>query len=359
VIETHVGDRRVDGIAPASEGGGMRWVVSVAPTPPEIEELARAFHIHPLAVEDIQNRNQRPKADEYGDQLFVVLFAVYSHPDSRHVSLSEVHVLVGPDYVVTVTDEEIPAISRLAGLCSRLETILGKGPGRLFHRICDAVIDSFFPVIDDLENTLDELETSIVDRADQATVRDIFDLKRELTTMRRVLGPQRDLLQGLAGPHGPLLGEEAQLYLRDVYDHAVRIVEQVDSYRDIVTTALDVYLSSVSNRLGEQTKRLSVVATIFLPLTFLTGFFGQNFGYLVSSIQTPQAFAIGLSIEVVSVVTIWYVVHRTTMAAHPLSGAVRPRARVTIGRPRLRRTAAAATAATAKSLEREDQRQTV
>jgi magnesium transporter len=356
VIETRIGDRRVDGIAPAPEGGGMRWVISVAPAPAELEELARVFHIHPLAVEDIQNRNQRPKVDEYGDQLFVVLFAVRTHPDSRHVSLSEVHVLVGPDYVVTVTDEEVPAISSLAALCSRLEAVLGKGPGRLFHRICDAVIDSFFPVIDDLESTLDELETAIVERADQSTVRDIFDLKRELTTMRRVLGPQRDLLAGLAGPHGPLLGGEAQLYLRDVYDHAVRIVEQVDSYRDIVTTALDVYLSSVSNRLGEQTKRLSMVATIFLPLTFLTGFFGQNFGYLISSIATPQAFVIGLGIEVVSVGTIWYVVQRTTVGARPLSGADRPRARLTVARPRRRRTAAVAPA---PSVEREDQRQTV
>jgi magnesium transporter len=243
---------------------------------------------------------------------------------------------VGPHHIVTFTDRDVPVISNLGRVCGKRAEILASSPGKLFYRLCDAVIDSFFPVIDDLEVALDDLETAIVERADQSTVRDIFEIKRELNTMRRVLGPQRDLLQGLSGPHGPLLGGEAQLYLRDVYDHAVRIVEQVDSYRDIVTTALDVYLTSVSNRLGEQTKRLSVVATIFLPLTFLTGFFGQNFGFLVGNIQDQRAFFLGLSLEVVSIVVIWYVVHRTTMSARPLSGADRAptRLRLVSLRPR-------------------------
>jgi magnesium transporter len=345
VIETRACDRRYPGIASPPDAP-MRWVVCVDPTPDEVEELARAFHIHPLAVEDIQTRNQRPKLDRYGDQLFVVLFAAVRQGDSAHVRLSEVHVLVGPDYLVTVTDEEIPVISDLATLCGRRDDILASGPGRLFYRLCDAVIDSYFPVLDELNAAIDDLETAIIERADQKTIRDIFEIKRELAVMRRVLGPQRDLIQGLAGPHGPLLGEEAQLYLRDVYDHAVRIVEQLDAYRDVVSGALDVYLSSVSNRLGEQTKRLSIVATIFLPLTFLTGFFGQNFGFLIQTIQSPRAFAIGVSAEAVSVALIFYVARRTTMRARPLpadTAARRPR--LTVGRPRLRRPASGTAAA--------------
>jgi magnesium transporter len=345
VIETRTRDRRYPGIASPPDAP-MRWVICVEPTPEEVEELAVAFHIHPLAVEDIQTRNQRPKLDRYGDQLFVVLFTAVRQGDTAHVRLSEVHVLVGPDYLVTVTDEEIPVISDLATLCGRRDDILASGPGRLFYRLCDAVIDSYFPVLDDLNAAIDELETAIIERADQKTIRDIFEIKRELSVMRRVLGPQRDLIQGLAGPHGPLLGEEAQLYLRDVYDHAVRIVEQVDAYRDIVSSALDVYLSSVSNRLGEQTKRLSIVATIFLPLTFLTGFFGQNFGFLIQVIQTPRAFAIGVSAEVVSAVLIFYIARRTTMRARPLpADTARRRPVLTVGRPRLRRPASGSAAA--------------
>jgi magnesium transporter len=339
VIETRVGDRRLEGIA-SPPGATMRWILCVDPTPGEVDELATAFDIHPLAVEDIQTRNQRPKVDLYEDrhQIFIVLFAAVRHADGGHVTLREVHLLVGADYVVTVTDCPVPVVDSLASLCERREDILAKGPGKLVYRLCDSIIDSYFPVLDDLDGAIDDLETAIIERADQSTVRDIFGIKRELNVMRRVLGPQRDLFQGLAGPHGPLLGGEAQLYLRDVYDHAVRIVEQVDAYRDIVTSALDVYLSSVSNRLGEQTRRLSVMATIFLPLTFFTGFFGQNFGFLVNNITSRAAFAIGLGVEAVSVAVIWFAARRATMAAHPLPSERRP-ALLTVGRPRLRRPA--------------------
>ena len=355
VIETRAGDQRLDGIA-APPGATMRWVMCVDPTPGEVDELAAAFDIHPLAVEDIETRNQRPKVDEYEDrrQIFVVLFAAVLQGDAAHVTLREVHVLVGPDYVVTVTDADIPAIGSLASLCGRRDDILSKGPGKLFYRLCDAVIDSYFPVLDDLDASMDDLETAIIERADQSTIRQIFAVKRELNLMRRVLGPQRDLLQGLAGPHGPLLGEEALLYLRDVYDHAVRIVEQVDAYRDIVTSSLDVYLSSVSNRLGEQTRRLSVMATIFLPLTFFTGFFGQNFGFLVNNIQSRAAFIVGISIEVVSVAAIWTAVRLATIRARPVpSDQARRRPVMTIGRPRLRRTASSSAAASPHRGEKE------
>lgn len=357
MIETRAGDQRFDGIA-SPPGATMRWVVCVEPTPAEIDELAATFDIHPLAVEDIQTRNQRPKVDEYEDrkQIFVVLFAAVRQTDGGHVTLREVHILVGPDYVVTITDAEIPAISALASLCGRRDDILAKGPGKLFYRLSDAVIDSYFPILDDLDATIDDLETAIIERADQSTIREIFSVKRELNLMRRVLGPQRDLLQGLAGPHGPLLGGEGQLYLRDVYDHAVRIVEQVDSYRDIVTSALDVYLSSVSNRLGEQTRRLSVMATIFLPLTFFTGFFGQNFGFLVNGITTREAFIVGLSIEIVSVACIWFAVRRATMRARPVP-AERRRPMLTVGLPRRRRPASSSPAAAPH--RGEERRQTV
>jgi magnesium transporter len=339
MIETYVGGRRVPGIAPA-EVGQTRWVQCVEPSPAEIEELAREFHIHPLAVEDIRIRNQRPKLDDYGSQLFVVLFAAVGQPDTRSVHLSEIHVLVGDDCVVTVCEVAIPALTALGDLCCRRPEI-GSRAGSLFHRICDAVIDSYFPVLDELQSAIDDLETSIVEHPDRATIGDIFGIKRELNVMRRVLGPQRDLLQGLAGPHGPLLGAETQLYLRDVYDHAVRIVEQVDADRDIVTTGLDVYLSSVSNRLAEQTRRLSVVASIFLPLTFFTGFFGQNFGWLIRHIDGAAAFAIGVSCELLSVAVIWLVVRRLTLGARPVPDERREVLRLSVRPPRRRRPATA------------------
>ena len=339
MIATYLPGRRVEGLAPA-EPGGTRWVQCVEPTPEEIDRLTREFHIHPLAVEDIQNRNQRPKVDDYGAQLFVVLFAAVRRTAGGPVHLVEVHVLVSAESIVTICDIPVPALSALGDLCCRRPDIVST-TGGAFHRICDAVIDSFFPVLDELQTAIDDLETSIVERADRTTVREIFDIKRELNVMRRVLGPQRDLLQGLAGPHGPLLGPEAQLYLRDVYDHAVRIVEQVDADRDIVTTGLDVYLSSVSNRLAEQTRRLSVVASIFLPLTFFTGFFGQNFGWLIRHVDSTAAFAVGVTCEILSVAIIWVVVRRLTMGARPVPDQPGRRRRLIVRPPRRRRRQAA------------------
>jgi magnesium transporter len=219
---------------------------------------------------------------------------------------------------VTVTDKPVPALRALAERCHSRPELAQAAEGVLFYRVCDATIDSYFPVMDALDAEIDELETNIVERADASTVRDIFTLKHDLNMLRRVLGPQRDLIQGLAGPRGTRLGAETQLYLRDVYDHALRIVEELDTYRDLITGSLDVYLSSVSNRLGEQTRRLSVVATIFLPLTFFTGFFGQNFAFLVGEITSTEAFVIGMVAMGVSVAIIYVIIQRTTRAAPPL-----------------------------------------
>jgi magnesium transporter len=219
----------------------------------------------------------------------------------------------------------MPAVRQLWEVCDKRPEICHAGAAQVFYRLCDALVDSVFPILDSVDDDIDRVETGIVERADEMTVGEIFRLKRELNVLRRVLGPQRDLLQSLAGPRSARLDAEAQLWLRDVYDHAVRMVEQVDSYRDIITGALDVYLSSVSNRLGEQTRRLTIVATIFLPLTFLTGFFGMNFGFLVNSIATRAAFVAGVVAMAVSVPLVLVVSQRLTRNVEPVPVARRRR----------------------------------
>jgi len=324
MIEVRVDGRKVDRPTPQQvrrrRGGGLMWVDAVTCDEAEIGWLTEAFDIHPLAVEDMTQRNERPKVDDYGHHLFVVLIAALRADEAERstIRLVETHLLVGGDYVVSVSDEALPAVRALAEETERRPELAKGEPGMLFYRICDAALNSFFPVIDDLDEAIDRLETSIIERADRATVHAIFGLKRDLNRLRRVLAPARDLFQGLAGPHGPRIGEGAQLYLRDVYDGAVRMVEQIDAYRDIVTGALDVYLTAVSNRLGEQTRRLSVVATIFLPLTFLTGFFGMNFGFLIDKISTEQAFLIAMSTMALSLPTIWLLVRRLSRRVSPI-----------------------------------------
>jgi len=319
---THVELPPVERVRAWTAQDGLLWLDVSAPAAADLGWLEQALRPHPLVMEDLQHRNQRPKVDDYPTMLFVVLFGAVRGGDGT-LTLSEVHLLVGDSWVATVSDVEVPALRKLFEACEVRPELGRGGPSRLFHRICDTLVDSMFPVLDEVDDEIDRVETNIVERADATTVADIFRLKRELNALRRVLGPQRDLFQLLSGPRAARLDAEAQLYLRDVYDHAVRMVEQIDSYRDIVTGALDVYLSSVSNRLGEQTRRLTIVATIFLPLTFLTGFFGMNFGVLVSSIATRAAFAAGLAAMVVSVPLVYAVSQRLTARVRPVPGAER------------------------------------
>ena len=296
---------------------GLLWIDSSPASQEDIAYLTQVLQLHPLVLEDIENRNQRPKADEYDRMLFVVLFGTVRGAN-QELQLAEVHTLVGDGWVATVSDTKVPALAQLWSACDKRPEIGTASVSMLFHHICDALVDSMFPVLDEIDADMDRIENNIVTRADEQTVGEIFRLKRDLSVLRRVLGPERDLLQILAGPRTPRLDPEAQLYLRDVYDHAVRMVEQIDTDRDIITGALDVYLSSVSNRLGEQTRRLTVVATIFLPLTFLTGFFGMNFAVLVNAISTPQAIAAGLAAMALSVVLVVFVSQRLTARVTPI-----------------------------------------
>ena len=313
---------------------GLLWLDVAAPDAADIAFLDGALQLHPLVLEDLEHRNQRPKVDEYPTMLFIVLFGNV-RGEAGELELAEVHIMLGDGWLVTVSDHAVPALDQLWDSCQKRPELAHGDPSRLFYRLCDALVDSVFPILDGIDDEIDRVETNIIERADETTVADIFRLKRELNVLRRVLGPQRDLFQLLAGPRVARLDSESQLYLRDVYDHAVRMVEQVDSYRDIVTGALDVYLSSVSNRLGEQTRRLTIIATIFLPLTFLTGFFGMNFGVEVSGISTRTAFIAGLTAMAVSVPLVVYVSQRFTARVRPVPAP--PRRRTRRGRSYTRR----------------------
>ena len=321
---------------------GLLWLDASPAEPADVEYLSTALHLHPTVIEDIENRNQRPKVEDFDSYMFVVLFGTV-RDTTGELLLAEVHILLGDGWIATVSDTDVPALRQLWSACDKRPEIGQAGASMLFHRICDSLVDSVFPILDEIDDEIDRIESNIVARADVQTVSDIFRLKRDLGVLRRVLGPERDLLQVLSGPRTPRLDAETQIYLRDVYDHCVRMVEQVDSYRDIITGALDVYLSSVSNRVGEQTRRLTVVATIFLPLTFLTGFFGMNFAVLVSAISTPQALAVGLTAMAVSVTLVVYVSQRLTARVSPIpvsSGPRRVRVRMPTRRTRRRSGAA-------------------
>jgi magnesium transporter len=261
------------------------WLKLESPTDAEIEELGRQFGLHPLAVEDTQEFGQRPKIDDYGDTALLVFYGV--DPEGKPV---EVHFHVSGHWMITVHRSDGPV---LADVAQRIERDTPKTEEEAIYRILDALTDSFFPVLDQIDEEIDVLMDAMLVSPSQDQRQDLFALRRRLIDLRRIATPQRDILARGSDVLGRLPGleaDDARDWFRDVYDHLVRISELIDSYRDLLSGALDLYLSTVSNRLNSISKQLTVVATIFLPLTFVTGFFGQNFGTLVRHINSAWAF---------------------------------------------------------------------
>ena len=276
------------------------WLDLHRPTAEELALLREPFGLHPLAVEDAEHFGQRPKLEEYDGYVYLVAYGANADRDG----LVEVHCSLSENYLVTVHRDDCPAFEDL-----RRQVITGRPPALqpalALYRVVDALADSFFPELSKLDDRIDELENGVLEQPDDAQLQEVFQLKRRLVTWRKVIAPERDLFARLVTGVVAIPGmtPDAERYFRDVYDHLIRISDLVDSYRDLLTGAMDVYLSTVSNRLNDVMKRLTIVATIFMPLTWITGFFGMNFGRLVVGITGWPAFLIyGLGTQIVAVV---------------------------------------------------------
>jgi magnesium transporter len=265
------------------------WLDIENPDAADYELLEKTFKFHPLALEDIRHQNQRPKLDEYAGYVFVVLFA--AEFDGEQIQIREQHLFLSPQYLVSVHLEPSPPLDMLRERIRANPDLTHRTLPFLFYLVVDQLVDAIFPVIEQIDEETEQLEDAIVARADPASLGRLTNLKRAIIDLRKVLGAQRDVFQRLTtqtiGMEG---GQEMTIYYRDVYDHLIRQYETVDSLRDLLTSAMDVYLSTVSNRLNQVITRLTVFATLFLPLTFLTGFFGMNFAWLVAHIAPAWTF---------------------------------------------------------------------
>jgi magnesium transporter len=282
--------------------GGFFWLDVDQPDPADFEILSDVFKFHPLAVEDSENFGQRAKLDEYDDFVFIVVFG--AAPDDDR--LVEVHCFYSERCLVTVHRDDCPAFVEIRRRYEKRQGPMER-PSLLLYRLIDALVDSFFPILADFDDRIDELENAIFIRADDQQLQEIFQMKRLLVGMRKAVSPQRDAFARLSGGMADLPGfhEEDERYFRDVYDHLIRISDLIDSYRDLLTGAMDVYLSTVSNRLNAVMKQLTIIATIFLPLGWVTGFFGQNFGFEIKHITGWGTFVgLGIGIEVLTLVAL-------------------------------------------------------
>jgi magnesium transporter len=283
--------------------GEFFWVDLYRPEAADFEILRDVFEFHPLAVQDSEHFDQRAKVDDYEDFVFIVAYG--AAPDRDR--LVEVHCFYSGRFLVTVHRDDCPAFAELRGRYDQLHEPTRR-PSLLLYRVVDGLINSFFPILSVFDDRIDELETEIFLRAGEEQLQEIFQMKRLLVGMRKAVTPQRDAFASLTGRMGELPGFDRgdEHYFRDIYDHLIRISDLIDSYRDLLSSAMDVYLSTVSNRVNAVMKQLTIIATIFLPLTFITGFFGQNFGWLTGHIQHWGAFVgLGLGIELLALVLLF------------------------------------------------------
>jgi magnesium transporter len=281
------------------------WLDLDAPSDAEVASLQDIFHFHPLALEDLRKKGQRPKLEDFGDYMFLVYYGAPAPeggapppPDAppeagpaggERIQLEEVHCFVSGDYLVTAHDGACTALDEVR---ERLDREKPRSEQFVVYRVLDALTDTFFPLIEDLEDRLEQLDERIFAKASPDELQPLTELRRDLIRLGRVATPQRDMLARHIDDilEIPGLEKDSRDYFRDVYDHAIRISDQIDNLRDLLLGSRDAYLSVTSNRLNEITKQLTVVATIFLPLSFIVGFFGQNFGWMVRNINTAADF---------------------------------------------------------------------
>ncbi len=271
------------------------------------ELLSVHFGFHPLAVAAAERFAQRPRFDDFDD--FVYLVARGADPTDN--GQAEVHLFWNDSYVVTV---HRPGCSSVRAVRERIAqhklSASGAAPQIVIvYLIMNALVDGFFPVLNDFDEKIDSLEDDILKAPTEAQLGELFDMKRALMNMRKVIAPQRDMMASINSGVSDIPGmtDEAVRYFRDLYDHLIRLADLVDSYRDLLSSVMDTHLSTVSNRLNVVMKQLAIIATVFLPLSFLTGFFGQNFTYLVTHLISPAwtFWVIGLGTEVVAVVLLY------------------------------------------------------
>ncbi len=295
-----------DEIALLRERGEFFWLDLHDPSKDDLAALDDLFGLNPLARRQLRAKGQRAKLYLYGDHALMVFWGV-STGQARE-SVVEVHLLISGDGIVTVRNRACPALHSLR---ADLETDESGAEQFVLYRILDLLTDAFFPVLERVDDDIDTLEDEVLERPTDEQLQRLSQLKRDLAGLRRIIGPERDLFLRAGEDLEKIPGFEpaARDYFRDLEDHLIRLTDTIDSYRDLLTGAMDVYLSTVSNRLNVVMERLTIVATIFLPLTLLTGFFGMNFGWLVRHIQSPEAFwAFGLGGSLLSSVAIvWWI----------------------------------------------------
>jgi len=246
-----------------------------------IEKIGKHFGIHPLVLEDIVNTGQRPKMEDFENYIFIVLKMMIYDETAKEINAEQISLILGPNFVISFQERKgdlfDPIRDRIRNSKGRVRKA---GPDYLAYTLLDAIVDGYYLILEGLGEKIESLEDEVIDNPSSETLQIINDLKRETIFLRKSVWPLRELIAGLERSGSSLIHESTGTYLRDVYDHTIQVVDTIESYRDMISGTRDTYLSSLSNRMNEVMKVLTIIATIFIPITFIAGIYGMNFEWI-------------------------------------------------------------------------------
>ncbi len=258
---------------------GVLWVDFISEPPETCLPIMEEFGFHPLAIDDALQETHVPRLDDWGEYLYIVLNYMNMEPngDSWETKVDELDVFLGKNYIVTHHDYRISAVDETWVVCDRDQRNLHEGADHILYRIADNLMAGYMPAVEKIDDAIDRIEDQVFDRPSPRTLEQLLALKRVLVAMRRIIIPQREVLNKLARDDYQVIDPKDRVFFRDIYDHLVRLHDLNESLRDLVGSVLDTYLSVINNRMNEVMKTLTIITVLFMPLTFLTGYFGMNF----------------------------------------------------------------------------------
>lgn len=255
------------------------WFDITQPSEEDFRKLRDEFGFHPLAIEDASRHHQRPKVDSYDNYYFVVFYCIEMNEQYR-LSSSPLYLFIGQNYLVTVHDEPVSQIQETVRRWQSPESPLGQDVGSLIYALLDAIVDDYFPVMDRLADRVEDLEQQIFGKFNDNALESIFQLKKDLLHIRRVVTPERDVLNVMLRRDIRVFDEHDVTYLQDVYDHIIRVVDAIDTYRDLLASSLDTFLSVQSNQLNQVVKALTITSIVLMSVAIVAGIYGMNFDYM-------------------------------------------------------------------------------
>ncbi len=283
--EAHLQERVLDGIEeafPYKDSPTVTWInIDGLHETDTIEKIGQYFNIHPLVLEDILNTGQRPKTEEYDDLIFVVLKMLHYNENPEKISSEQFSLVLGPNFLITFQEIQGDVFKTVRERIRKSKTRIRKaGCDYLAYALIDAIVDHYFAILEALGDKIESIETQLLNDPTHDTLEIIHEMKREMIYLRKQIWPIREIINSLVKSESSLIQEQMYVYFRDVYDHTIQIIDTIESYRDVLAGMLEIYLSTLSNRMNEVMKVLTIIATIFIPITFIAGVYGMNFKFM-------------------------------------------------------------------------------